>query len=136
MLTLLRFVLVYPSAKAEGYGSGGGRRKTNYYATIEILSVLDWGDGYGEGQEFIFYQLPKYTDRVTDYSTANGVPPYDPTLPEHRSTSGTYNPLSKEIPSSVQINYEPLVEVIEILRDLCMMHSSKSHITKSLCIGL
>tara|TARA_B100000401_G_scaffold25586_1_gene15275 strand:+ start:158 stop:4507 length:4350 start_codon:yes stop_codon:yes gene_type:complete len=94
-------------AKAEGYGSGGGRRKTNYYATIEILSVLDWGDGYGEGQEFIFYWPPKYTDRVTDYSTANSVSPYDPTLPEHRSTSGTYNPLSKAIPSSVQINYEP-----------------------------
>ena len=93
-------------AKNEGYGTGS-RRTTNFYATIELLEVLDYGDGYGEGQEFVFYWPPKYTDRITDYSTANSVSPYSPTLDPHRSVSGSYNPVSKNIPAEIAINYEP-----------------------------
>jgi len=94
-------------AKNEGYSSRGNKRITNYYATIELLEVLDWGDGYGEGQEFTFYWPPKYTDRVLDYSTDNNVSPYSPVISSHRSNSNTYNPQSKKIPSEVQIKYEP-----------------------------
>ena len=93
-------------AKNEGYGTGS-RRTTNFYATIELLEVLDYGDGYGEGQEFVFYWPPKYTDRITDYSTANSVSPFSPTLDPHRSVSGSYNPVSKLIPAEIAINYEP-----------------------------
>tara|TARA_A100001388_G_scaffold22511_1_gene14740 strand:+ start:453 stop:4841 length:4389 start_codon:yes stop_codon:yes gene_type:complete len=95
-------------AKNEGYSNKAGpKRITNFYATIELLEVLDWGDGYGEGQEFEFYWPPKYTDRIMDYSTDNNVAPFSPTIAAHRSSAPNYNPLTKDIPSEIKIGYEP-----------------------------
>lgn len=104
-------ITFYPYSSGPGNTNfGRGRRRTNFYAIVELLQVLNPGFGYEDGQEFTLKwpldfekKEKKWAGQSTEAQIVDST--FSPFHPKYNKPN-TYGSASYDVPAEIGIPYE------------------------------